>query len=68
MSFRVGVFDHGYFAVTGDDGKFEIGGLGPGKYTVVVYQERLGQREQEVTVGADGKAADVTLTVTPKKP
>jgi plastocyanin len=68
MSCWVGVFDHGYFVVTGDDGKFEIGGLGAGKYTVVVWQERLGQREQEITIGADEMSADVTLTVTAKKP
>jgi Polysaccharide lyase family 4, domain II len=54
------VFDHPCFAVTGDDGKFEIDHLPPGTYTLVAWQEKLLTQEMQVTVPAD-KAADVTI-------
>lgn len=55
---------HGYFAVlntshfatTGNDGKFSIKDLPPGKYTVTAWHERFGTQSQEVTV-AEGKGA-----------
>jgi plastocyanin len=53
MNGWVGVFDHPLFAVTGDGGKFRIEHLPPGKYTLVAWQERLGTREQPLTV-SDG--------------
>jgi hypothetical protein len=53
------VFDHPCFAVTGDDGKFEIPHLPAGTYTLVAWQEKLGTREMQVTVG--DKPSDVTI-------
>lgn len=55
---------HGYFAVlstshyalTGEDGKFSLAGLPPGKYTLTAWHERFGTQSQEVTV-AEGKPA-----------
>jgi plastocyanin len=49
---------HGYFAVlgtphyatTGEDGKFSLPGLPPGKYTVTAWHERYGSQSQDVTV------------------
>jgi plastocyanin len=38
----VRVFDHPYFAVTDDDGKFEIKNAPAGKYRVVVWHEAVG--------------------------
>ncbi len=32
-------FDHPYFAVTQEDGRFEISGVPPGKYMLVVWHE-----------------------------
>jgi hypothetical protein len=52
----IGVLDHPYFAVSGDDGSFEIKNLPPGTYTIGVWQEKLGTQEQQVTVGPLGKA------------
>jgi len=52
----VHVFDHPYFAVTADDGTFAIpAGLPDGKYTLVAWQEKLGEREVVVEL-KDGKA------------
>ena len=56
MSSYIGVLPHPFFAVTGDDGKFEIDGLPAGKYTVEAWQETLGTQEATVEVAADGTA------------
>jgi hypothetical protein len=42
-----------YFAVTGPDGHFNIGGLPPGKYTLTAWQERYGAKTASVTVAED---------------
>ncbi len=64
---------HGYFvvlktshyAVTGDDGTFEIKGLPAGKYTVTAWQEQYGTKTQDVTVGAGAATANFVFTATP---
>lgn len=50
------VFEHPYFAVTGDDGSFEIGDVPAGSYDMVVWHEKLGEQKGKVTVSAGGKA------------
>jgi Carboxypeptidase regulatory-like domain len=52
----IGVLDHLYFAVSNDDGTFEIKNLPPGTYTIAVWQEKLGTQEQQLTVAPGGKA------------
>jgi hypothetical protein len=52
----IGVLDHPYFAVSADDGTFEIKNLPPGTYTLAVWQEKLGTQEQQITVVPHGKA------------
>ena len=61
MRAYVNVSPHPFFAVTGDDGSFEIAGLPPGTYTIEAVQEKYGNQTLEVTVG-DGETQDVTLT------
>jgi hypothetical protein len=61
MNAWVAVFDHPYFAVTGDDGSFKLPVLPPGKYTVRAWHETLGTQEREVTVEA-GKTPEVSFT------
>ena len=47
----VHVFDHPFFAVTGEDGAFAIpAGLPDGKYTLAAWHEKLGEREAAVEV------------------
>ncbi len=60
MHAYIGVVDHPYFAVTKDDGSFELPNLPPGTYTVTVWHETLGKQSATVTVAASGKAtADI---------
>ncbi len=54
MTAYVGVLDHPYFAVTGPEGKFEIGDVPPGTYTVEAWHEVAGMREAVVTVDKGG--------------
>ena len=50
------VVTHPFFAVTKEDGSFEIKGLPPGTYTIEAWHERLGTQTQQVTI-ADGAPA-----------
>lgn len=62
MRAYVGVFKTPFFAVTKEDGSFEIKNVPPGKYTVVAWQEKGQEKTMEVTVPAKGAAtADFTF-------
>ena len=54
MHAYVGVLSHPYFAVTKADGSFEIGNLPPGTYTLALWQEKLGTKEQSITIQPHG--------------
>ena len=59
MKMYVNVVKTPFFAVTGEDGKYEIKGLPPGDYTLAFVQEKLGEQTQKVTVAAkDSKTVD----------
>jgi plastocyanin len=62
MHAYIGVLSHPYFAVSADDGSFEIGNLPPGKYVIAAWQEKLGTQEQPVTVIPLGKT-EVNFTL-----
>lgn len=53
MAAWVGVFENPFFAVTGEDGTFEISGIPGGTYTLVAWHELYGSQRQSVRV-ADG--------------
>jgi plastocyanin len=62
MSAWIGVFDHGFFAVSGADGKYAIpGGLPDGAYTVEVWHEGYKSVSSEVTVKGGAAVADFEL-------
>jgi hypothetical protein len=56
MAGYVSVTNHPYFAVTGDDGSFEIKNVPAGSYTVEAWQEDLGSKTMDVVVAADKPA------------
>lgn len=61
MRAYIGVLDHPYFAVSKDDGIFQIPNLPPGTYTLAIWQERLGTQERQITV-APGQHAVADFT------
>jgi plastocyanin len=62
MHANVGVMSHPFFAVTSDNGTFEIKGLPPGTYEIEAWHEKLGSRTMSVTVGdGESKKADFTF-------
>ena len=63
MNAYAGVLDHPYFAVTGEDGLFDISTLPPGDYVLEAWHEQLGTQTQNVTV-ATGQTAEVSFTFT----
>lgn len=54
MASYMGVLDHPYYAVSGDDGSYSIQKLPPGTYTLEAWHEELGTQTKEVTVPASG--------------
>jgi plastocyanin len=59
MKMYVSVVKHPFFAVTDEDGDFELKGLPPGDYTIAAVHEKLGEKTQKVTVAAkDSKTVD----------
>ncbi len=60
MKTYIGVLPHPAFATSGADGKFSFQAP-PGTYTVTAWHEKLGQQEQEVTIGKS-ETKDITFT------
>jgi len=60
MSATILVLDHPYFAVPDLDGDFTLADVPPGRYTLVAWHERVGERTSVVDVGA-GRVASATL-------
>ncbi len=51
MAAYVGVVAHPYFAVTTEDGRFDLRNLPPGTYTLEAWHEKFGTQTANVTVG-----------------
>jgi plastocyanin len=60
------VVTHPFFAVTKDDGSFEIKGLPAGTYTVEAWHERLGTQQTKVTISDGAPAATAPFTFKPE--
>jgi plastocyanin len=62
MKGYIAVLKHPYFAVTDQNGNFDIKNLGPGTYTITAWHEKLGTQSQKITVGAtETPAIDFTF-------
>jgi plastocyanin len=61
----VAVFDHPYFAVTGNDGRFTIDSLAPGPHKLMVWHEGMAQpMAQQIQIAANGTAkVDLAIRV-----
>jgi hypothetical protein len=64
MTSYVSVFDHPYYAISADGGKFTLKDVPPGTYTLEAWHERLGTQTQQVTLG-EKESKDVTFTFKP---
>jgi hypothetical protein len=64
MRAYIGVVGHPFFAVSGQDGRFEIKGVPPGTYNLVAWHEKYPQGQTvSVTVGSkESKQADFNFT------
>ena len=60
MSSYIVVLSNPYFAKTGNDGKFTIGNVPPGQYTLKTWHERKRTYEQKITVEA-GKTTEIKI-------
>jgi plastocyanin len=56
MKAYINVLKHPFFAVSGEDGKYEFKGVPPGTYTVVAWHERYGEKTQQVKIDPKGSA------------
>ncbi|HKQ51832.1 MAG TPA: carboxypeptidase regulatory-like domain-containing protein [Pyrinomonadaceae bacterium] len=56
MKAYIGVVKHPFYAVTKEDGSYEIKGVPPGTYTVVAWHEKGGEKTAQVTVPSKGAA------------
>ena len=65
MTAHAGVMSHPFFAVSGEDGKFEIRNLPAGTYEVEAWHEKLGTKTMNVTVPDGGQGtADFSFAST----
>jgi hypothetical protein len=61
MRAYISVFDHPFYAVTGEDGAFALKGLPAGEYEVEAHHGKLKSQVQKVTV-KDGETATLNFT------
>jgi plastocyanin len=62
MKANIGVMKHPLYAVTGENGAFEIKGVPPGTYNLATWHERYGEKTQSITIGAkETKTQDFTI-------
>jgi plastocyanin len=61
----VSVFDHPFYAISGQDGTFKIADVPPGKYKIKAIHRKAGELIQEIEV-KDGEDAKIEFTLNAK--
>lgn len=62
MKMYINVVKNPFFAVTDKNGKYELKGLPPGTYTIAFVQEKLGEKDEKVTIGPkESKTVDTSF-------
>jgi plastocyanin len=62
MSALIRVFDHSWFTIPDDRGEFAIDDVPAGVHTIVVWHERIGERQESVTI-RPGATTEVSFTL-----
>lgn len=62
MSALIRVFDHSWFTIPDSGGEFAIDDVPAGVHTLVVWHERIGERQETVTIRA-GATTNVSFTL-----
>lgn len=62
MTATVMVFNHPWFAVPDEDGRFELPAVQPGQREIIAWHERLGDSPKEITVEA-GRPAEANFVL-----
>lgn len=65
MNAQIAVMDNPFFAITGDDGTFEIKNIPDGQYILAVWHERYGPQEKPVEIKG-GKVEETFTYSAPK--
>jgi hypothetical protein len=63
MKSYIGVVGNPFFAVSNDDGQFEIKDLPAGTYVLEAWHEKMGTSQQKITVKA-GEVKQISFTFT----
>jgi hypothetical protein len=63
MSAFILVFSHRYFAVTGPDGRYQIGRVPPGRYTLVAWNEGSVRESRQIVMSDDQATVEADFSV-----
>ena len=63
MSAFILVFNHRYFAVTSPDGRYQIGRVPPGRYTLVAWNEGAIRESRPIVIPEDGGAVEADFAL-----
>ena len=63
MSAFILVFNHRFYAVTSADGRYQIGRVPPGRYTLVAWNEGAIRESRQIVIPEDGGAVEADFSV-----